>query len=58
MNQHVVKMSSEIRSGRAGVTVQLHAFKKRVRQLKAEIKNMVDLMNGYGSERGFGAKCE
>jgi len=26
--------------------------------LKAEIKNMVDLMNGYGSERGFGAKCE
>jgi len=28
--------------------------------LKAEIKNMVDLMNGYGSEglRGFGSKCE
>ena len=38
MRQHIVKMNPEIRDGRAEVTVKLHAIKRRVRQVRAEVK--------------------
>ena len=37
--QHVNKMQAEFRSGRAQSTVQLHTIMRKVRQLKALIKN-------------------
>ena len=38
MVQHVTKMHAEFRDGRAQSTVQLHTLKRRIRQIKAQIK--------------------